>query len=122
MIYKSCDLSTLPSYGISEECAKEYIDFRERIKKPLTARAFKMAIKESIKCEMLGITAEEAIDLTVYWGWQGVDYDYIKKKLADKKTANYAGVVKGQKPIEEQIFDTSWANDNKPLKLVKNQY
>jgi len=116
MIYKSCDLSELPFYRISEECAIEFIDFRIKIKKPLTQRAFKMALKEALRCEELGISAEEAIDLTVYWGWQGVDFDFIKKKLADKKNANKSAVViSGQKSIEEQLFDHSWVD--KPLRL-----
>jgi hypothetical protein len=117
MIYRSCDLSELTFYRISEECAIEFIDFRIKIKKPLTQRAFKMALKEALRCEELGITAEEAIDLTVYWGWQGVDFDFIKKKLADKKSANNTAIViEAQKSLAHGLTDRSWA-DGKPLRL-----
>jgi hypothetical protein len=121
MLYKKIDIGEITFYNISEDCAKAFIDFRIEIKSPMTQRAFNMALKEAVRCESLGITAEEAIDKTVYWGWKAVDYAYIAKKLSEQLSATLHATAMGfaksydkkstrDMTLAEQLNDRSWAD------------
>lgn len=90
-IHKNIDLSEIPMFNVSEDAAKEYIDFRMQIKKPLTQRAFSRALKEAARCFDLGITASEALEITIDKGWQGVVYEYIKNELSRRGEAANGG-------------------------------
>jgi len=82
--YKSIDLENLPDQ-INAESAKGFIDHRKLIKKPLTQRAFDMAMKEALKAGEVGLTANEIIDRTVMKGWRGIDLSYFKNDQRHSK-------------------------------------
>jgi len=84
MIYKKIDLHSAVFANVSEEIAQEYIDFRISVKKPLTQGAFNRALNEAVKCESLGLTANEAILMTIDKGWHGVTPEYIAKELNNR--------------------------------------
>lgn len=90
MIYKKIDLHSAVFANVSEEIAQEYIDFRISVKKPLTQGAFNRALNEAVKCESLGITASEAILMTIDKGWHGVTPEYIAKELNNRFEASAA--------------------------------
>lgn len=79
MIYKKIDLHCSVFCNVSEEVAKEYIDYRINKKKPLTQGAFNRAMNQATKC--LGCAPDEAIEITIDKGWDGVTPEYIEAEL-----------------------------------------
>lgn len=98
------DISQAHTYGVSDEAALEFIEWRQSIKKPLTQRAFDRAMMVSLRCSMeLGITADQALEVVIDQGWQGVVFEYIKKHLANRQHAvNTMPVL--QKPESREGF------------------
>lgn len=85
---KGLDLSQAHLYGVTDEAAQEFVDWRKSIKKPLTQRAFDRAMRVALKCrEELGITADHALELVIDKGWQGVTFEYIKAELLRRHNA-----------------------------------
>jgi len=81
MKYKNIDLHEAVFCNVSEDCAIGFIDWRISLKKPLTQRAFNLAVKEAVKCSSLGLTPDEVLDKTQLWGWQAPNYAYTANKL-----------------------------------------
>lgn len=121
MIYKKIDLSELPFYNVSEDAAKSFIDWRHSLKKPMTQRAFNLAMKEAVLCGQLGLTPDEALDKTQLWGWQAPNYAYAVNKMQNE--FNALAVVSTQRlcdktgirntrdvPLIENLKDRSWAD------------
>ena len=117
MIYKNIDLHASIFCGVSEEMAKEYIDYRIKKKKPLTQGAFNRAVNQAAKCSC---TPDEAIELTIDKGWDGVTPEYIHAELGrrfdavtqvsmkiERKSSKsqYRGAV-----TQQDLTDKSWAN------------
>lgn len=118
MIYKKIDLAECCFYNVSEDCAKGFIDWRIEIKKPLTNRAFKLAMIEAVRCGQLGLTPDESLDKTVLWGWQAPNYSYTARKIAEEFSAIEVAFLADKNklnrstrdvPILEQLNDRSWA-------------
>lgn len=86
-MYKKIDLSDAVLCNVSEDVAKEYIDFRILKKKELTQRAFKRAMTAAMQCEQHGIPADEAIELTIDAGWQGVVVEYVVNEKRRRQEA-----------------------------------
>jgi hypothetical protein len=78
MIYKNIDLHASVFCNVSEDMAKEYIDYRIQKKKPLTQGAFNRAVNQAAKCVC---SPDEAIQLTIDKGWDGVTPEYIQVEL-----------------------------------------
>lgn len=118
MIYKKIDLNEAVFCNVSEEVAQEYIDFRLSVKKPLTQGAFQRALNEAVKCECLGISANEAIQITIDKGWHGVTQAYIAKELSNRFEASTAvsmTVPRLEKPagrttLLQDLTNRDWAN------------
>lgn len=126
MIYKKIAINMAIFSNISEDVAKEFIDHRINIKKPLTQGAFDRAMATAVKCEKLGISAEEAVIMTVDKAWQGITYEYIAAEIARRMTAITEAVTtprlqqQKQRPsanrstrertVLEDLNDRSWAN------------
>jgi hypothetical protein len=125
MLYKKIDLSELPFYNVSEDAAKSFIDWRHSLKKPLTQRAFNLALKEAVLCGQLGLTPDEALDKTQLWGWQAPNYAYAVNKMQNEFSALAVGSIKQQKLCDntgkpmstrrgavtiEELTDKSWAD------------
>lgn len=124
MIYKNINIDESVFYNVSEDMAKEYIDARILKKKPLTQGAFKRAIKAAYKCT--GCTPDEAIQITIDKGWDGITPEYITAELNRRMQALHQSLTVNSpqrindfsgKPvrdtrvrtIEEDLTDRSWA-------------
>jgi len=121
LIYKKIDLSEIAFSNVSEDCAMGFIDWRISLKKPLTQRAFNLAVKEAVKCSSLGLTPDEVLDKTQLWGWQAPNYAYTMSKLQNE--FNALSVVSTQRLCDntgkprstrditliEELNDRSWA-------------
>jgi len=79
MIYKKIDMHCIVFCLVSEEVAKEYIDYRIAKKKPLTQGAFNRAMNQATQCS--GCAPDEAIEITIDKGWDGVTPEYINAEL-----------------------------------------
>ena len=79
MLYKKIDLHCTVFCNVSEEVAKEYIDYRIGKKKPLTQGAFNRAMNQATLCS--GCAPDEAIEITIDKGWDGVTPEYIEAEL-----------------------------------------
>lgn len=122
MIYKNIDLHASVFCNVSEEVAKEYIDYRIKKKKPLTQGAFNRAVNQATKCPC---TPDEAIQFTIDKGWDGVTPEYIAAELNRRFQAmhghtNFASpqriddrtgrpTLTRQTTIQEDLNDRGWA-------------
>ena len=107
------DISQAHLYGISDECALEFVDWRKSIKKPLTQRAFERALREAFRCTDLGITADRAIEICIDKGWQGITYEYVKSELGRRSEAGKELVLKQPETIQsfvDRVTDRNWVN------------
>lgn len=125
MIYKKIDLHCTIFCNVSEEVAKEYIDYRIGKKKPLTQGAFNRAMNQACLCTC---TPDEAIQITIDKGWDGVTPEYITAELGRRFDANAQVFINSNKiqkvndktgkprllrdtSIEESLTNTDWAKD-----------
>jgi len=115
MIYKNINISECTFSFVSEEMAKEYIDYRIAKKKALTQGAFNRAMKAASRCTEC--SPDEAIEITIDKGWDGVTPEYISAELARRFDAaiNTKMIISKpvqlpRKSIEENLVDKSWAN------------
>lgn len=121
MIYKKIDLSEIAFSNVSDDAAIGFIDWRISLKKPLTQRAFNLAIIEAVKCSSLGLTPDDVLDKTQLWGWQAPNYSYTVNKLQNE--FNALSVVSTQRlcdntgkslqvnrgaVTQEELTDRSW--------------
>lgn len=128
MIYKKIALNMAIFSNVTEETAKEFIDHRINIKKPLTQGAFDRSMGVAVKCERLGISADEAVLMTVDKAWQGVTYEYIAAeisrrmaaitqsvaapRLQQQKLCDTTGAPRStrERTIQQDLNDRSWAD------------
>ena len=71
-------LESLPEQ-ISKQTAKDFIEHRKVLKKPLTQKAFELAMSSAIKC--VGVTPDQAIDICIERGWQTPRPEWIANHL-----------------------------------------
>lgn len=122
MIYKKIDLHASVFCNVSESIAMEYIDYRIGKKKPLTQGAFNRAVNQAAQCTC---TPDEAIQITINKGWDGVTPEYIAAELSRRFEAVTQVTIKtisrptlsraGHDPkdtrtrsIEQDLTDRSW--------------
>ena len=109
----SIDVSQAYTYGVSDEAALEFIEWRRSIKKPLTQRAFERALREAFRCTDLGITADRAIEICIDKGWQGITYEYVKSELGRRSEAGRELVLKQPESMQdfvERVTDRNWSH------------
>lgn len=109
------DISQAYLYGVSDEAAQEFIDWRKSIKKPLTQRAFERAMAAAVRCSELGISPDKAIEIVIDKGWQGVTFEYIKAELERRGEAASRQQLVIRKPEDMQSFvdrvtDREWSH------------
>lgn len=116
-IYKKISLEKLPE-EISPELAGEFIELRERLKKPLTQGAFDRAMREALRGVHFGLSANEVIRECVDAGWQGIKLQWVLNRRAASAPARVVPYSsRGAPPmsdprsipIVQQLHDTSWA-------------
>ena len=108
------DLSEAVFCRVDEDAALAYIEHRKAMRKPLTQRAFDRAMRNAHKCESFGITATEAIDITMDKGWAGVTVEYIMRELENRRNAVMNSTqndfsTRGTS-LQQDITDKSWVN------------
>lgn len=108
--------------NISEDVAKEFIDHRINIKKRLTQGAFDRAMATAVKCEKLGISAEDAVIMAIDKTWQGVTYEYVAAEISRRMSAMTQAATTPRlqqqessrstrdRSVLEDLTDRSWAN------------
>ena len=75
------NFDSLPE-SISHEAALGFIDHRKLLKKPLTQRAFNIAMNEAAKAPEIDMTPDEAIDQCGASGWLGIKLEWLTNKSA----------------------------------------
>jgi|GEM_PF-6476962 len=91
--HKGIELDTLPP-EVSEHVAKEFIDHRAKLKKPLTSEAFRRAIKTALAGSQIGLTADQVIIETIDAGWAGVNLQWLKNRLQGNHHANQQSAIR----------------------------
>ena len=114
MKYRELDLTFIPD-GIELDAIKSYIDFRCKIKKPLTQRAFNQAMAKALEAPSVGMTPTELIDFTVDKGWSGINLQYtanarVNEFEAASRVAIAGKVTTRQLTLKDELDDNSWAN------------
>jgi hypothetical protein len=124
MLYKKIDLHCTVFCNVSEEVAKEYIDYRILRKSAMTQGGFNRAMNQSTQCTC---TPDEAIILTMDKHWIGVTPEYVNAELVRRFEANIRSMAvthiqkitsnKSHDPnntrtrtIEQDLTDRSWIN------------
>ncbi len=109
--HKDIDLAGI-DIEIDPDAAKSYIEFRIKIKKPFTQRAFDQAMAKSLQAYRVGMTPTELIDFTVHKGWSGINLAYTAKAKDGELQA--IAEIKGRSTrstsLAVEIQDKSWAN------------
>lgn len=77
-------LSLFPP-SVSPERAQAFIAHRKAMKRPLTAHAVKLLSKPLAECEAGGVSANDAIDLAIARGWQGIETEWVLNKISPNK-------------------------------------
>jgi hypothetical protein len=99
-IYKGFDLEKIPNQ-ISTETAKEYIDHRAKIKKPLSsdsslARVLNKAVRVS-EDPQINMTSDEALHTAIDNGWQGLEISWLRPKSGQ-------GFIPQQTPTTRKVM------------------
>ncbi len=96
----SIDYSCLPE-EIEKETAKEFVEHRKLVKKPLTQNGFERQMNAAVKTGAdLTIDPNLAIQETIDAGWQGIKTDWLGKRL------NQAGKRSvGQGPNRQEALE-----------------
>lgn len=114
---KKISLEKLP-LEISPDVAGEFIELRERLKKPLTQGAFDRAMREALRGVHFGLSANEVIRECVDAGWQGIKVQWVlNRRAAMQPNRNLAPPNMRASPVHDtrstplsqQLNDTSWA-------------
>lgn len=91
------DLSNLPD-GISEQTAKDFIEHRKLIKKPLTQRALNTCMAIAAKAPGHSLTPEQVIDETITRGWMKPEPEWVANSLSKQQPGN---VTQFRRPEQE---------------------
>lgn len=121
MIYKKIDLTQAILSNIDEDTAREFVDHRINLKKPLTQGAFNRAVKAAVKCEAAGMCqAQEAVETTIDKGWIGVTPEYLANHFANRQQAAIESLQVVNQPrltqstkdnsLQQDLTDRSWAH------------
>jgi len=81
------DLSALPE-GISEQTAKDFIEHRKLLKKPLTQRALNLCMTTAAKAPSHGLTPDQVIDETIIKGWMKPEPEWVANSLSKQQPGN----------------------------------
>ena len=101
--YKKISLKDL-SVDVSSGAAKEFIDHRVNIKKPLTQNSFDRTMASVVTWQTdLNITSDQIITEIIDAGWQSARLDWLKKRLA-------IGLPDTPDAFD-RLSNTDWANE-----------
>jgi len=105
VIHKGIDISQSPLHVVSEDLARDLIDWRIMIKKPMTQRVFDNALKQATECSMYGVTQEEALERWMESCWTGMKWILaeFKREYAERPTTRSTSIA-------DDLTNRSWAN------------
>ncbi len=108
--YMGISLDDIPD-EISEVEAKEFIEHRKIIKAPLTQEAFRRAMNTAIAAPRIGITANEAIRMTIDYGWRAIKLDWLEKRIpiTPLQPMNNRSTDTRNISVAEQLTNRNWA-------------
>jgi len=73
--------SLFPS-TVSEEVAKAFVEMRAKMRKPLTPHAVKLIGGTIAKCEALGFSADDCLNLAIEKGWQSINPEWVQREMS----------------------------------------
>jgi hypothetical protein len=92
MKHKGVDISECDMYNLSEDIAKEWIDYRERLGKhlKLNQAQFNRLLNKLAKCEQeTGAEPDEVLTMIMDdKGWRGFTIEYVKAELSRRRQAD----------------------------------
>lgn len=101
---------------VDEDVALEFIEYREKIIEfPLTQNAFNRSMRTAFRCQDLGITPTQAVEITMDKGWRAVTYEYVARELASRRQALQQSELKNsntstrERKVDIMLEDRSWA-------------
>lgn len=99
---------TLKNLGeISETTAKEFVDHRVNLKKPLTQKAFDRAIRfaHTVADRLDGILSpDEVVQKTIDFGWQGVgEPEWFRKRLEKNNTKGVTSFEREEQQFKDHL-------------------
>jgi len=101
--YKGIELINLPD-GLSIQSAKNFIDHRKAIKKPLTQHGFSLYLSALQTCTDCGLDLNQIVDETIDAGWQSIKPAWLKNRLnPPSKLLGYRNVQDDNRPRKELV-------------------
>ena len=79
---KSPPLFSFFPITVSVEVAKAFVEMRAKMRKPLTPHAVKLIGGTIAKCEALGFSADDCLNLAIEKGWQSIKPEWIQRELS----------------------------------------
>lgn len=74
------DFSELPD-GFTESVVRDFVEHRNKIKKPLTQRALTLCLNCAATAHKFGLTPDQVLEETVAQGWQKPNPEWVAKKI-----------------------------------------
>jgi len=101
--YKGIELINLPD-GLSIQSAKNFIDHRKAIKKPLTQHGFSLYLSALQTCTDCGLDLNQIVDETIDAGWQSIKPAWLKNRLnPPSKLQSYRNQQDDNRPRKELV-------------------
>ena len=101
--YKGIELTNLPD-GLTIQSAKNFIDHRKAIKKPLTQHGFGLYLSALQTCTDCGLNLNQIVDETIDAGWQSVKPAWLKNRLnPPSKLQSYRNTQDDNRPRKELV-------------------
>lgn len=110
-IFESISLAALPK-EISIEAAKEFIDHRRRVEKPVTQGGFDRAMQLALGGRKYSISADTVIRECIDARWWSINVEWVRDRLAKASASQSVAISSKAQSLADQLSDRSWANKN----------
>lgn len=91
MAYRKLNIEQATMCMVSDKTAKEFIDHRCNLKKPLTQGAFDRAMINASICQKFNMTSDEAVLFVIDKGWIGITVNYVGNELKRQQNETSQG-------------------------------
>lgn len=96
--------------------AREFIDHREQLEKPVTQGGFDRAMALALTGCLFGLTADQVIRECIDAGWWSINVEWVHaRRMRSAVTQQLVSPNSKTVSLAEQLTDRSWA-DNKNKK------
>jgi biotin operon repressor len=110
-IFNSISLAALPKQ-ISPAAAREFIDHRKRIEKPVTQGAFDREMGLALEAIKFGLAPDAVIRECIDAGWWNIKVEWARARMAKVNSVQPLAVTSKNISIADQLSDRSWAGKN----------